>query len=352
MPNDLALFVLSIGFAGLVGYAAAHGGICAVRAVEDLLDGRGGALFLAFLKCSVWVAATTVPLAWAAVPGGHFAVGYPLAWPVAAGGFLFGVGAALNGGCAFSTVSHLGAGDLNQVFALFGLGLGFALHVVWTGPLVPPAAPGPGPLGPPEPWSLALLAAAWVWAAREGLRLLRRPAPVARTDRTMAAVALAGGALYLLHGPWMYTAALAQAAASIARSRPAPSALPLLLFAGTLAGAVLAARARGRFRPRRPRPGPALRAFFGGTLMGVGAALVPGGNDALVLHALPALLPHAVLAYAALVAGAACALLLLRALRGWGAFSTDHRQAGRCQAPVPHLSSRPALTGPALLAHP
>ncbi len=53
----------------------------------------------------------------------------------------------------------------------------------------------------------------------------------------------------------------------------------------------------------------------GGTLMGAGAALVPGGNDAPVLHALPALLPQAALAYAALVAGAACTLLLLRALR-------------------------------------
>src|SRR5215218_9914601 len=102
MPPDPALLALSIGLAGLVGYAAAHGGICAVRAIEDLLDGRGGALFLAFLKCSIWVAAVTLPLAWGALPGGHSAVGYLLTWQVAAGGFLFGVGAALNGGCAFS----------------------------------------------------------------------------------------------------------------------------------------------------------------------------------------------------------------------------------------------------------
>jgi uncharacterized protein len=311
MTPGPALVALSIGLAGLVGFAAAHGGICAVRAVEDLLDGRGGALFLAFLKCSVWVAATTVPLAWAAVPGGHFAVGYPLAWPVAAGGFLFGVGAALNAGCAFSTVTHLGAGDLNQVFALLGLGLGFALHDSWTGPLMPSAAPPSGLLARPEPWSLALLAAAWIWAAREAVRL-RHPAPSACTGRAMVAIALAGGALYLLHGPWMYTAGLAQTVAWAARGGPAPSALPLLLFAGTLAGATVAASVGGRFRPRRPRLGPALRGLVGGALMGAGAALVPGGNDALVLHALPALLPHAALAYACLVAGAAFTLLLLR----------------------------------------
>jgi hypothetical protein len=49
--------------------------------------------------------------------------------------------------------------------------------------------------------------------------------------------------------------------------------------------------------------------------MGAGAALVPGGNDALVLHALPGLVPHTALAYAAMVAGIGCALLWSRALR-------------------------------------
>jgi uncharacterized protein len=311
MPNGLPLLALSVGLAGLVGFAAAQGGICAVRAVEDLLDGRGGTLFLAFLKCSIWVAAITLPLNWAMVPGGHFASGFSLAWPVAAGGFLFGIGAALNGGCAFSTVSHLGGGDFGQFPTLLGLGLGFALHDSWIGPLMPSAEAQSGPLARPEPWSLALLATAWIWTAREAVRL-RRPAPTARTDRAMVAIALASGVLYILHGPWMYTAGLAQGAAWAARGGPAPSALPLLLFAGTLAGATVAAWVRGRFRPRRPRLGPALRGLAGGALMGAGAALVPGGNDALVLHGLPAFLPHATLAYACLVAGAAFTLLLLR----------------------------------------
>lgn len=315
MPSGATLAVLSTGLAGLVGFAAAHGGICAVRAVEDLFDGRGGGLFLAFLKCSIWVAAITLPLSWAMVPGAHIASAAPLAWPVAAGGFLFGVGAALNGGCAFSMISHLGAGDSGQLCTLFGLGLGFALHDAWIGPLVPPAAPQPGPLARPEAWSLVLLAAAWFWTAREALRL-RRFAPSARTDRTMAVVGLASAVLYAIHGPWMYTASLAQGAVW-AKGGAAPSAPLLLLSAGALAGAALAAWVRGRFRPRRPRLGPALRGLAGGALMGVGAAMVPGGNDALVLHGLPALLPHAALAYAALVAGAACVLSLLRAFKAF-----------------------------------
>jgi hypothetical protein len=57
-----------------------------------------------------------------------------------------------------------------------------------------------------------------------------------------------------------------------------------------------------------------MRGLGGGVLMGAGAALVPGGNDALVLHALPSLLPHAALAYTAMVAGISCALLPSQAL--------------------------------------
>jgi hypothetical protein len=53
----------------------------------------------------------------------------------------------------------------------------------------------------------------------------------------------------------------------------------------------------------------------GGTVMGVAAAMIPGGNDVLVLHALPALSPHAPFAYVALVAGAAGALVASARLR-------------------------------------
>lgn len=55
--------------------------------------------------------------------------------------------------------------------------------------------------------------------------------------------------------------------------------------------------------------------LLGGTIMGIAATMVPGGNDVLILHALPALSPHAPVAYAALVAGAAAALALSSRLR-------------------------------------
>jgi uncharacterized protein len=324
MPTGALILALSIGLAGLVGFAAAHGGICAVRAVEDLLEGRGAALFLGFLKCAVWVALVTLPLTWTMVPGARLACSYPLGWPVLVGGFLFGMGAAVNGGCAFSTVSHLAAGDLGAGFAMLGLGLGFALHEAAIGPLLPAPAPRPSALAHGGPWAVLIFAAAGVWAVREAVRLANGPG--VRVGRAMAAIGLAGGALYALHGPWVYTAGLAQGVAWAARGGPAPSGLIPLLFLGVLGGAALAARVRGRLRLRGATRLAVARGLGGGALMGAGAALVPGGNDALVLHALPALATHAALAYAALVCGAGTTLLTARVLRrlrplgcsGWG----------------------------------
>src|SRR3712207_182179 len=233
VPGAL-IVALSVGLAALVGFASAYGGICAVRAVRDLLERRGGTLFLGFLKCAAWVAAVTLPAAWTVAPKAHLAFGYRPDWPVAVGGFLFGIGAAVNGGCAFSTLTHLAMGDLGAGFALLGLGLGFALHELWIGPLLPMPLPRPSPLAQPEPWSLVLLAAVWAWAAWEAMRLWRR-APGGRTGCVMAAIGLAGGVLYVMHGPWMYTAALAQGTAWAARVGPAPTALSPVLFLAVLA---------------------------------------------------------------------------------------------------------------------
>jgi len=75
LPGTL-IIAASLGLAGLVGFATAYGGICAVRAMRDLLEGRGGRLFLGFLKCSAWVMAITVPVVWTLLPRAHLAFGY------------------------------------------------------------------------------------------------------------------------------------------------------------------------------------------------------------------------------------------------------------------------------------
>jgi hypothetical protein len=51
-----------------------------------------------------------------------------------------------------------------------------------------------------------------------------------------------------------------------------------------------------------------------GSLMGMGAAVIPGGNDGLILFGIPALSPHALPAWIGIVAGIWLALALMRGL--------------------------------------
>ena len=67
---------------------------------------------------------------------------------------------------------------------------------------------------------------------------------------------------------------------------------------------------------RWPAPGPGLMHLMGGMLMGFGAGLVPGGNDALILSALPVWLPHAVPAFLGMLLGIAAVLAVHRLIAG------------------------------------
>ncbi|ACI99267.1 hypothetical protein [Rhodospirillum centenum] len=66
--------------------------------------------------------------------------------------------------------------------------------------------------------------------------------------------------------------------------------------------------------------------FAGGILMGGGAGLSYGGNDVLVLHALPSLATHALPAWLAVAAGAAAVLLPRRRLAARAARRRERRE--------------------------
>ena len=123
---------------------------------------------------------------------------------------------------------------------------------------------------------------------------------------------VSGGVLYALYGSWMYTVALDRGLTAMMSDGIADVDL-LVLFVGLLGGAALAARRMRLWRFRLSAP-QAIQRLVAGTMMGFGAALVPGGNDVLVLHALPALSAHALPAYAAMSAGVGLAVMVRRSV--------------------------------------
>lgn len=313
MSASLVLVISAVCGVGF-GYAARRGSLCVVSATEALLEGRSPRVFLSFLRCSVWVAAISLPLAWAICGDQLDGVAVPTMFTVV-GGLLFGVGAAINGGCSFGTLIRLGGGDASFLATLTGLAVGSVLQ---RNALAFNATADVSSRSPLEDVTvigvLALLTSA-AFCARELVIDIRRDRRGRRWPPERAAMVMGatGGLLYALHGSWAYTIAIERGLAVMA-SGGIPNADLALIFLACLAGAAIGAWRLHRFRPRL-NLSDMPKHLLGGTIMGVAAALIPGGNDVLVLHALPALSPHAPIAYLGLVAGAAGALSLSARLR-------------------------------------
>ena len=307
-PLVLLISVLcGVGF----GYAAQHGSLCVVSGIEALLEGKSPRVFLSFLRCSVWVIAVTLPLAWAIDGDQLDAIAAPGIFTVA-GGLLFGVGAAINGGCSFGTLIRLGGGDASFIATLAGLAFGFLLQRHAPAVDIASAMIGRSPLEAPTVAGTMVLLAAAAFCLREALGERRRGQVSGRwpPERAALIMGVAGGVLYALHGSWAYTIAIERGLADM-RAGGIPNFDLALIFLACLAGAALGARRLDRFRLQlNARDVP--KHLAGGTIMGIAAALIPGGND---VHALPALSPHAPVAYLTLVIGAAAALAISSRLR-------------------------------------
>lgn len=311
---------VSLALAALLGFSAHRAGLCTVKAVEEVFATRRGFMLLAFAKSVLWVAGVTLAIAML-VPDARLR---PESWALTlaglGGGLLFGLGAVVNGGCAISTLSRLGSGELGMLGTLLGFGFGVvAADAGATLGLLPARADAP-PLATTAPaiapWLLLALAAWMAWELTRlvstrprgaGLRALLL-ADLYRLSTAAALIGIANGLLYALHGPWIYTRTLRLAVGDGA----GPPLLFWALFAAVLAGMTLSAWQRGGLRlDIRPRP-VWLRHVAGGLAMGAGAALVPGGNDVLLLHGIPNLSPHALPAFAAMLAGIALTLAIAR----------------------------------------
>ena len=120
----MMILTLSLAFAFVLGFSAHRAGICAVAAVAEVITSRTARTFLSFLKVVLWVllvngiAAVVTP----GVPPSYTALVFSIY--TIAGGLLFGIGAAINGGCSFSTISKIAQGDLHVALTLPAFVLG------------------------------------------------------------------------------------------------------------------------------------------------------------------------------------------------------------------------------------
>lgn len=113
MAMTFFINTISVLMAALLGFVAHRASLCTVRTVAEILSSRRAFMALAMLKTVLWVMAVSMPilLLWpqSALPIRSHAI----TLEAVVGGFVFGVGAALNNGCAFSTLGHLANGSGN-----------------------------------------------------------------------------------------------------------------------------------------------------------------------------------------------------------------------------------------------
>lgn len=320
--------LLSVALVMLVGFAAHRASLCTVKAVAEILTSGTAYMLSSFAKAAAWATAVSgTILLFTSAAGAPVLERAPHAFALA-GGFMFGVGAAVNGGCSLSTLQRLADGDLTMLGTLAGFIVGvlgwslldqrLGLTVLHTQPSFWRAAQG---------WILPLLTVLWLWALREiarqwhphntAERLRHRLA--ARTYRFSSAAAvlgIAGGLLYTLQGAWTYTNFLRTEAISWLHTVPPPAVAHGFLFAALLSGMLFSSLQRRSFVLQYDWRTHLGRRLGGGFLMGAGGALVPGGNDTLILAAIPTLSPWALGTYLTLLSGVAIALIAMRALTG------------------------------------
>ncbi len=301
MPAIGALALALIG-AALMGFANHRGSTCLVAAVAEAAHHRRAARLLVLAEASLWalVFAAALTTLGARLP---LIQGWPVSGLAVAGGILLGLGAWLNNACIFGTVVRIGSRDFHYLLTPLGFFVGVWLFG-WAG-LGPDAGSAPLPLlrvtPPGPPAALAIMAGlAAIHVINRGHAQLR-----------LATIAIVAChlAITAAYGAWTYSDAIA----GVARGRMVDTAASLALFAAVLAGAVAGgAREAGR---THFASGRAAACLAGGALMGMGAALVPGGNDSLLLQGLPALQPAAIAALATMVATIAVCIAIGSRLR-------------------------------------
>jgi len=305
-------FALALACAATMGLAIQRGATCMVAAVDELLSGAPPRRLVALAEAAVWVGAGILLLRMLGVSM-FDTTGYRLAPWTLAGAALLGLGAVVNGACVFGALARLGSGEWAYAATPLGFFVGCLSADALFGHATPQELRGPSPL---------LSAPAWVaWLAAAGLLLrvvwaikaltVRRDVPRRAAWSPHAApmvISMTFQAMAVLAGAWAFTDVLADVARGMAQSVGARVALAVALVAGAVGGGALA----GLLRPVVPSTTAISRCFIGGLMMGWGSLLVPGGNDGLLLLAMPSLWPYAWAAFVAMCLSIAVGLTIVR----------------------------------------
>lgn len=300
----------------ILGFSAHRAGLCTVKAVAEIITSRRAYFLLSFMKSAIWVM-TLIALVGAFGHTTEF-THWPLTSLSVLGGVLFGVGAGLNGGCTFSTLTRAVDGNIGHWITVAAWPVG-----MWIATVMPLFHPEPMVLQQPDYplWALLMLCvgvlvesvliARRFWRKHTVKRILG--ASVYTLSAGAALVGLSNAVIVEATGPWSFSSTILCGIGSRSGTSCDQSVLAWSIVGAALLGMGFSSLQRGSFKFRLPDGVSAMRHGAGGLCMGMGTVLIPGGNDGLILFAIPSLSPHAIAAYAGIIAGILTTLSLMRA---------------------------------------
>lgn len=302
----LALLGIALLAAGAMGLAIQRGATCMVAAVDEAYSSgkfsRAGAL----AEASLWVAG---PIALGSLLG----YGLPAAKTfnpgamAIAGGMLLGFGAVINSACVFGSIARVGSGNWHYLLVPPAFFVGSWFHSFLAIERVPITS---AKMSQATLWLLVgLFLASLIGRLAELAIATRRGAIVEHMNQPRIAtitIGLTFVVLFLVAGPWAYTEVLDQ----LAHGGMGFGGLQIALLFALLFGAVAGGwRGRTGFNLDGAT---AARCVIGGGLMGFGSALIPGGNDNLILSGIPNLQAYAWVAISAMVLAIWTGLIVAR----------------------------------------
>ncbi len=299
----------------VIGYSINQGGTCGVAAARDLVERRQVDLFAGFAVATGVAGMVCLPVTWFTGAGAHLGDMAAIGPRLFVGAVLLAWGAVLNDACLLGSLWRLGNGELRLLALPVGLATGFTIAIKIPGGLSPHLTPST--LSQPGVAGFSVVAGSGL-VLTFALFVLKRH-ELRQSDRWPLAVAMTllgatGALLYIVQPGWSYADAVRRGV-SPAMAMMAygwGGAIAALL---TAAGAMISAIRLGAFRPRWPTFCGVARSLSGGILMAIGATMIPGGNDTLLLASVPSGSLSGAVAYTVMTLVVVAMIALLNRLR-------------------------------------
>lgn len=304
MMSQLTLPLL----AAVLGFVLARANSCTVAAVDRLVDKGRWDWLMGLATAAAMGAATLVILI--ALPVDMFSMPrhHALSGAAVIGGLLLGLGAAINGACMLGSVSRLAEGNTSYLLTLVGLGL----SLVFRDELyILPEAPSSYAISDyaslqAVPWFSMIFLAVLIWA------IWRLKGGHNWRLRYLMALGVVGAILFASNPQWSYLSSIERLiGANLFAFGISTDLAAMLMFLAAATSSWL----EGRFNIKWPAVKASVLCLAGGFLMGLGAQVVPGGNDALLLWTIPGAALYGLVAYLIMIGTIWCSLQLSKRLK-------------------------------------